>query len=240
MYNIKIFVHILALQQQWEDWTDSDSSTYYSTSSLDSEMSRVLEHEARKNKGTRITGRKGALPPANKSHHHHSRPLDSRTSSINPRTSAKSPIAERSKLAKQNPQLKKENFAITQKPLTVAPGLSPNKIIPARTVPSNPLPDIGERPTYSQSLQKITLDSGSNKFLLVERSKSASPNRLSPLNCTPATSQVSSPCNALGEPRSRIPKEKSQKPQQAPPPPPPRIDSASASGKKTPERMLAI
>jgi len=209
-------------------------------------MSRILEYESRKHRGTRITGRKGDPPTTSKSYRHHSRnerPPDSRTSSINPHTSAKPPYPDRNKLVKENPQIKKGNSLNGKKTATAgavpaAQGPSPTKIIPVRTKPPNIATDCAPKATNSQSLQKLTFDNSNRKILLVERSKSASPQRLAFLSSTPTTSQISSPSNASGDPRSEFLGKKCSKPQ-VPPPPPPRIDSALSSEKKS-ERMLSI
>ena len=234
-YVLKI-VYFVALQQQWEDYTDSESSTYYSTSSLDSEMSRVLELESRRNRGTRIIGRKG-IPLEKQSYKptKNSRATDSRMSATEPHTNNKLQNLGERKMVKQSMPMKSGMLTAEQRQkLTLGPTL--NEVALERTNSPPSLTNINCKPTHSQSLQK--LENASSKILQAERSKSASPHRHILCASTPTTSQISSPSNISGEAQSQTLREKYKKAHA--PPPPPRVDSAITAKKKSSERMLSI
>ena len=232
-----------ALQRQWEDLTDTESSTYYSTSSMDSEMSRILEYESKRHQGTRVTGRKGVAPHRNTVSQSESKngkvPENSRTSlmNIHPQSSSKRYPHDKTRIVKSTLVKKfphKSNNSANAQCLNAA-NREPSSVEPSsRGTSPKHTTKIGQN---SGSFAVKTVDTNI-KLLKGDPNKKLNLERLNLLQCTSAASQMS--LSTSTEANRPAKKGKCPKPLSPPPLPPPRVDSMTAINVKSPERMLSL
>ena len=214
-------------QQQWYDLTDSDSSTYYSTSSVDSEMSRLLAAEAAKNQGARVVGRKGqSHPVASERFREDSKSFYRKSSS---QAKAKQPTVCRDKL--QNIYVKVGNPGDKQaaKPVNAHEPLRAS----SRSSTSN---TAKSGPSSSYSKSKLSY-SNKNSHRELDR-KTSTPKSLLQTAAT-TSGHFSSQSNAAGSSRLLVNKERAKKPL-GPPPLPPRVDSVVVAKSISQDRVLSI